>query len=314
MTEYLPRSAWTKVAKPLSGNKTLTPIVAGDLRGVAVHYTGSTAKMGTTATLALSAKRLEAERVFHVNDRGWSDIAYSYAIDQEGRVFELRGLDYRCAANGDQEKNQHYHAVTILIGQGDKPTPAAVEAFVDWRNDVFLKRFPHATAVVGHRDLFGTDCPGDPAYALVKNGTFAVIKKTQEVDPVTDVSVVSLTDAMFSEGAARYKVRRPNGSTISPVTATSEIYGMIADLATAVGALGKQVAAVQASQLDPAKLNAIAVQLTSVVTSLGGLDSKVSQLVATGGSAATVEQVKAVADGLKLVAADVSTIKTRLGF
>jgi hypothetical protein len=167
VTQYYERSVWTSTPRPVSK---LVAMTASQVRGVAVHYTGSTSPLGPTATLQLSARRLEDERVFHTSGRGWSDIAYQVAIDIEGRVFDCRGIAYRSAANGNATVNQQYGAVTWLIGVGDTPSAAMVNAFRDWRTSRWLAMYPNATAVVGHRDLYSTECPGEPAYQLVRSG------------------------------------------------------------------------------------------------------------------------------------------------
>jgi hypothetical protein len=184
--QYYQRSAWTDVQRPVDK---LVPLTSSEVLGVAVHYTGSSRPLGQTATLALSVRRLEDERAFHTgpppSGRGWSDIAYNVAIDVEGRVFDARGIAYRSAANGDATVNRKYGAVTWLIGVGDTPTPVMVNAFTQWRQEYWLGRYPHATKVVGHRDLYATECPGDPAYALVRSG-----KLTPGVDvPLTDAEI-----------------------------------------------------------------------------------------------------------------------------
>lgn len=184
--EYFQRSAWTSTPRPVSKLAALVPL---DVEGLAVHYTGSTTPLGQTTSLALSARRLEDERRFHTDPppqgRGWSDIAYNIAMDVEGRVFDARGIAFRSAANGNADVNRRYGAVTWLIGVGDKPTPALVDAFREWRQTHWLVRYPHATAVVGHRDLYSTECPGDQAYALVRSGVL-----TTGVDvPLTDAEI-----------------------------------------------------------------------------------------------------------------------------
>jgi hypothetical protein len=184
--EYYQRSAWTDVQRPVSK---LVPLTPSEVVGVAVHYTGSSRPLGQTARLALSVRRLEDERAFHTGappaGRGWTDIAYNVAIDIEGRVFDARGIAYRSAANGDVTVNRRYGAVTWLMGVGDRPSPAIIDAFREWRERYWLARYPHATAVVGHRDLYSTECPGDPAYALVRSGAL-----TTGVDvPLTDAEI-----------------------------------------------------------------------------------------------------------------------------
>jgi hypothetical protein len=192
VTQYYQRSAWTSTPRPVSKLVAMDPAV---VRGVAVHYTGSTTPLGSTATLQLSARRLEDERVFHTTGRGWSDIANQVACDVEGRVFDCRGIGYRSAANGNATVNQQYGAVTWLIGVGDRPTAAMVNAFRDWRTSHWLAMYPRATAVVGHRDLYSTDCPGDPVHQLVRSGVL-----TQGGD-------VALTDAEIEAIAIRTRDR-----------------------------------------------------------------------------------------------------------
>jgi len=190
--QFYQRSTWTDVQRPVDK---IVQLTSSEVLGVAVHYTGSARPLGQTATFALSVRRLEDERAFHTAPppvgRGWSDIAYNVAIDVEGRVFDARGIAYRSAANGDATVNRTYGAVTWLIGVGDKPTPVMIDAFKQWRQEYWLPRYPRATTVVGHRDLYSTECPGDPAYALVRSGEL-----TTGVD-------VSLTDAEIDAIATR---------------------------------------------------------------------------------------------------------------
>lgn len=175
MVTMYPRSAWTR-SGPI---RPLTPLDPAQVRGVAVHWPGAAgAQWGQAPTLAQSAARLEAERVQHTTpsksdpSKPWSDIAYSQACDLAGRLFDLRGIGYRSAANGNQTTNSQYLAITILMGERDTLTPSAVDAVRAFRQQV-LSRYPHATQVVGHRDLYSTECPGPQAYALVRSGAFA---------------------------------------------------------------------------------------------------------------------------------------------
>jgi hypothetical protein len=118
------------------------------------------------------AARLEGYRRFHVYTRGWSDIAYQVGIDQDGRVWDLRGIGRESAANGDQSVNLTYLACLFLLGPGELPSPALLAAFNDWRRTRVLVKYPTATRVVGHRDIrpTGTDCPGPLTEALIKSG------------------------------------------------------------------------------------------------------------------------------------------------
>ena len=188
MTDFYERAAWTTAPLPLDR---LTPLVTAQVRGIAVHHTGSPVPLGPRPTLAESTRRLEQDRLLHTGERGWADVACTAAVDAQGRVFECRGIRYRSAGNGTRTANQQYAAVTLLLGDGDEPTEAMIEAFRDWRSSRWLARYPAATAVVAHRDLYPTPCPGEATLALIASGT------------LTSGGTVALTDAEIDAIATR---------------------------------------------------------------------------------------------------------------
>lgn len=218
---------------------------------MAVHYTGSKSPLGSTASLALSSRRLEDERSYHVNGHGWTDIAYLAAADVEGRVFDCRGIEYRCAANGDQAVNTLYGAFTFLLGVGDQPTPAMVEAFRVWRNEVWLKRWPHATKVVGHRDLYSTECPGDPLYALVRSGALTGVPQGDEDMPTADEIATATVNKWLAIEYGTRKIGEVLGQTATDAAAAARN--------TSPDAL----AAALAGHVDPAAL------ATAIINQLG---------------------------------------------
>jgi hypothetical protein len=227
VVEYFARSAWTSAPRPV---RDLVALDAGELRGIAVHYTGSTTPLGDSPTLGQTVHRLEAERVEHVEGRGWSDIAYLAAIDQAGRVFDCRGIAYRSAANGDQAVNRSHGAVTILLGVGAQPTAAALAAFRDWYQRIWLNYWPKAGRIVGHRDLHSTSCPGDPLYALIKAGTLASPPPGKDPDPMAGFTLDQLTRAISTKtmsAEADFQPHDPTPAdperTIGPAAALGEI-------------------------------------------------------------------------------------------
>ena len=64
-------------------------------------------------------------------------------------------------------------SVEGLLGTDDVPTAALLQAFRDWYRGAWLSRWPKATAIVGHRDLHSTACPGDAVYQLIRASTLA---------------------------------------------------------------------------------------------------------------------------------------------
>lgn len=173
-TTYLDRSAWTThgPVRPLEA------LVPSDVRGFAIHWPGTTAAIGRTSASAIAA-RLEGYRKLHTAPgglgvpQGGNDIAYQYAADQTGRVWTCRGIVNRPGANGSEATNGEYGALLLMVGPGEQPSAALVQAVRDWRHDVWLRYYPRADVIIGHRDVYGTKCPGDVVYHMVRDGDFA---------------------------------------------------------------------------------------------------------------------------------------------
>jgi hypothetical protein len=120
--------------------------------------------------------------------------------------------------------------VTLLLGQGDVPTAELLQAFGDWYRGVWLAMWPHATRVVGHRDLYSTDCPGDDLYDLIEAGTLAGPPPGKDPDLMAGFTLEQLTAAIADRtmGAdARYQVHDPTPAepkrTIGPAAALGEV-------------------------------------------------------------------------------------------
>jgi hypothetical protein len=101
---------------------------------------------------------------FHMDARGWSDIAYSSGVCPHGTRFEGRGPGRRTAANGTNTGNDLSLATCYIAGVGDPLTDAAKHAFCDEaaRFGVPLDR--------AHSDWKPTGCPGDELRAWIRAG------------------------------------------------------------------------------------------------------------------------------------------------
>lgn len=112
-------------------------------------------------------------RAFHTGpSRGWADVGYSFLACAHGYVIEGRGLRRYQAAQGTTAGNSNYYSVTLATGPTDTITDAQINAVRELRQWL-IQDHGNAGTVLGHRDFVGTSCPGDKAYALVRNGTFA---------------------------------------------------------------------------------------------------------------------------------------------
>jgi hypothetical protein len=102
---------------------------------------------------------------YHQKTKGWKDIAYSFLVDDDGTIYEGRGVGIAGGATAGD--NSRSHAICLLGNFETRPvTPAA------WRTLVDLARHGRNAGwwkptCGGHRDAPGasTDCPGRYLYA-----------------------------------------------------------------------------------------------------------------------------------------------------
>lgn len=109
---------------------------------------------------------------FHMDSRGWSDIAYTAVVCPHGYVFEGRWIGKRTGANGTNVGNNTAYAVCYLGGEGDPYTAAASRAMHDTTTHLRL----HGKAGAGvncHRDWKATACPGNVICGKVKAGAYS---------------------------------------------------------------------------------------------------------------------------------------------
>jgi hypothetical protein len=173
MVEYLPRSAWN-ARKANAGPGDLTP---SRVEGVVIHWPG-TGDDKPIHTREAVAAALRGWQDYHIDTRGWSDIAYQVAVDQSGRAWTLRGLLEQSGANGCNAVNETYGAILLVLVDGEEPSEAMKattrEVITDFRRiygaDAAQIK-PHSVARLVC-DTGGTDCPGDAARAAIVRGDF----------------------------------------------------------------------------------------------------------------------------------------------
>lgn len=219
MVELKSRKSWTGHGPAKAPARLRNP------RGFAVHWPGSSQDRIDASNEGAIADRIEGFRRDHVNDRGWYDIAYQVVIDQEGRIWQARGLSYQSAANGDREVNRLWGAVLLLVGDSEGPSRAMVDAVRWWRTKRWLARYPGATGVVGHRDLHSTDCPGPHVHALVRSGAFRAQREDDDME---------LTDKVGLGPGARTAVLNATGQQIRELTLADllqRMFGLLVTLA-----------------------------------------------------------------------------------
>lgn len=137
-------------------------------QGSTIHYEGP--PLGSFPHASCAAK-VRAIQAFHMDERGWTDIAYNAVVCPHGYVFEGRWIGRRSGANGTNEGNRWWYAICALIGEGDAKPPVMVEAIAECA-EFFRSSGRAGPRVNGHRNHKPTKCPGEPLYAEVRAGTF----------------------------------------------------------------------------------------------------------------------------------------------
>ncbi|WP_283138215.1 hypothetical protein [Rhizohabitans arisaemae] len=159
--KFVSRRDWG--ARPLvsPASRNITPAQGG----VSIHWEGS--KLGEYAH-DVCDDRVRGIQRFHIDRRGWADVAYTALVCRHGFVYEGRWIGRRTAANGTNTGNDGWYAVCAIMGQGDKATPemkSGIKAAVEhlWAKGARRR-------VNGHRDHLATDCPGNELYTWLRAG------------------------------------------------------------------------------------------------------------------------------------------------
>lgn len=159
--------------------------IAPDLKLAVVHHSVNANTYRADEVPAL----LRSIQAYHMDAQGWDDIAYNFAVDRFGRIWEARGGGVGNAVIGGHARGFNtYSTGVVMLGDftSSRPTNAAVAAVADvigWKfahqqvdirgttpfTSMGSPRFESGTVVelpriVGHRDVGQTGCPGQQLY------------------------------------------------------------------------------------------------------------------------------------------------------
>lgn len=118
-----------------------------------------------TATEQHGAAGMRAIQAFHMDVKGWLDIAYSFVIDDDGTVYEARGAGV--AGGHTAGDNSTSHAICLMGNFETRPPQArALDSLVELARHG-RDRGWWVPTLGGHRDAPGasTACPGRFLYA-----------------------------------------------------------------------------------------------------------------------------------------------------
>lgn len=139
--------------------------------GVAIHWNGP-ACAASIRTHDKCPGFIRGIQNFHMDGRGWSDIAYTMFACPHGELYEGRGKGVGTAANGTTSGNANYYAIYAMWGQGDGNVPdKMLDAIAD--GVALTRSWGTGNTVTTHNALFSTECPGGELSSLVKSGRFS---------------------------------------------------------------------------------------------------------------------------------------------
>ncbi|MCC9309281.1 N-acetylmuramoyl-L-alanine amidase [Kitasatospora sp. RB6PN24] len=136
-------------------------------RGVKVHWIGGPYRTPDHSGCAAEVRAILAEHLANKKE-GWIDIAYNLIACQHAVVFEGRGASKMSGANGNRELNTNHYAVCAIQGTDEQASDLLKQGLRDAIE--YLQERGAGPEILGHKDGYPTDCPGDELYAWVRAG------------------------------------------------------------------------------------------------------------------------------------------------
>jgi N-acetylmuramoyl-L-alanine amidase len=156
------RDSWN--ARPMSMKGDPEPM--GKITRITLHHTADLRAVGVT--FAAVAERMKAYQTGHQQTNHWADIGYHFVVDQKGRIWEGRALNWKGAHAGNKQANENNVGVA-LIGNFEKtdPTSAQEEATEELLSWLSLEYGVPSSRIYTHNEIekiYGikgtTCCPG----------------------------------------------------------------------------------------------------------------------------------------------------------
>jgi hypothetical protein len=115
------------------------------------------------------AKGMRDIQNFHMDTKGWSDIAYSYCVDDNGTIYEGRG--HGVAGGHTEGRNTISHAICLMGNFHVRPVPKAAMQSAAVLAAHGIRQGWWTGWTGGHRQAPGasTACPGDFAIRAWKD-------------------------------------------------------------------------------------------------------------------------------------------------
>lgn len=161
-----------------------------------VHHTG--VELGDNRQ---APSRLRTHQQFHQTDRGWPDLAYHFAIDREGNIYQGRSPEFRGDTATSYDPTGHF----LVVAEGNFDIETVAEPQFGSLTGLLAWAASHYTlgvdTIKSHRDYAPgeTSCPGQALYDFLLSGEL--------VEAVTSLLSEGKIELSFLRGAdARQRV------------------------------------------------------------------------------------------------------------
>jgi N-acetyl-anhydromuramyl-L-alanine amidase AmpD len=142
-------------------------MVEHSVEWLTIHHTGMVLEDNR-----LAPSRLRDHQAFHQIDRGWPDLAYHFAVDREGNIYEGRSPEFQ----GDTATSYDPagHLLVVLEGNFDVEETAVAQLLS--LSELLAWAASHYSvgvdSIKSHRDYVPgeTACPGENLYDLLESG------------------------------------------------------------------------------------------------------------------------------------------------
>jgi hypothetical protein len=164
--EIIPRKAWSHLPLMLAHGRPMEGV-----ERITIHHSGD-GKPFVDDSFAGVARHLQIVQQAHLQ-RGMIDIAYHFAVDRTGRVWQLRWMSYegqhvRIGKNGTRWNEHNVGIVALGDFNLQAPTVPQRDRLFSLVHLVQQKyRVPRA-AIKMHDELVTTDCPGRRLAPLIR--------------------------------------------------------------------------------------------------------------------------------------------------
>ncbi|MFF3441719.1 N-acetylmuramoyl-L-alanine amidase [Streptosporangium sp. NPDC002721] len=143
-------------------------------KGVKIHFVGDRVDPAIVNSHGKCLALAKSIQKHHMDTNLWGDIGYTGLICPHRQLLLGRGPGLLPAANGNGLNSNHY-AIMAMVGTSGLVVPpddmlhGLVDAF-HWLRRLPAKEKPCGQEVLGHRDGWDTDCPGEWLYAWIQRG------------------------------------------------------------------------------------------------------------------------------------------------